>query len=63
MGDRFVSQGELVHPEARAELQALNARLAPSLGFYSVILLLALVAPAAAAFGFLAIALVAVIRS
>ena len=47
----------------RPELESLNARLAPSLGFYSVILLLAVVAPSAAAFGFLAVALVAVIRA
>jgi hypothetical protein len=37
--------------------------VAPSLGFYAAILLLAIVAPSAAAFGFLAIALLAVVRA
>ena len=63
MGRYVVSRRELVDEGRRRELEALNARLAPSLGFYAVILLLAALAPAVAAFGFLAIALVAVIRS
>ena len=63
MGRYVVSRRELVGEGRGPELESLNARLAPSLGFYSIILLLALVAPSAAAFGFLAVALVAVIRS
>jgi uncharacterized membrane protein len=39
------------------------ARLAPSLGFYAGILLFALLAPKVAAFGFLAVAVNAVVRA
>ena len=60
---RYVARSELAHEGRQSEIQALNARLAPSLGFYAAILALAVVAPAAAAFGFLAIALLAVLRA
>ncbi len=62
MGRYLVSRKELVVEGRAEEIEALNARLAPSLGFYAAILALAVVAPAAAAFGFLAIALLAVLR-
>jgi uncharacterized membrane protein len=60
---RYVARTELAHEEGRSEVEALNARLAPSLGFYGVLLVVALLAPAAAAFGFLGIALYAVLRA
>lgn len=63
MGRYVVAKGDLLHEGRRAEIELLNSRLAPSLGFYAVILLLALVAPSAAAFGFLAVAVLAVVRA
>lgn len=63
MGRYVVSRKELVVAGRAEEIEALNARLAPSLGFYAAILALAVVAPAAAAFGFLAVALLAVLRA
>jgi hypothetical protein len=48
---------------AHDDVQRLVGRLTPSLGFYAVILLLALVAPSVAAFGFLAIGLRAVLNA
>jgi uncharacterized membrane protein len=63
MGRYVVNRRELVDEGKRPELEALNARLAPSLGFYAVFLVLAAVAPSAAAFGFFAVALVAVVRA
>jgi uncharacterized membrane protein len=63
MARYIAARDELVEDGARAEVAALSARLAPSLGFYLVILLLAVFAPAVAAFGFLGIALLAVART
>jgi uncharacterized membrane protein len=54
---------ELVEEGAGADIAALKRRLEPSIGFYAAILLVAIVLPSAAAFGFLALALVAVARS
>jgi uncharacterized membrane protein len=60
---RYVASTGLAHDEGLSEVEALNARIAPSLGFYGIVLALALLAPAVAAFGFLAIALYAIIRA
>jgi uncharacterized membrane protein len=53
----------LVDEPARSELSQLTARLEPSLGFYGLILVLAIFAPAVAAFGFLAVAAFAILRT
>jgi TMEM175 potassium channel family protein len=60
---RYALSRDLVLDEARAEVQQLSARLSPSLGFYGVVLALAVVVPSVAAVGFLAIALYAVLRA
>jgi hypothetical protein len=57
-------RGDLVHEGIqRDHIMAAAARTRPSLGFYSGVLVLALVAPRLAAFGFLAIALLALAPS
>jgi uncharacterized membrane protein len=63
MGRYLVVNHELLEADARSDVQGLVARLAPSLGFYLAILLLALLAPQVAAFGFLAVAVNAVVRA
>ncbi len=45
-----------------AEAMSIAAITTPSLGFYAVVLLLALLAPVVAAFGFFAVALIAVLQ-
>ena len=45
----------------RDDFVAVVARAEPSLGFYAVVLVLALLAPEVAAFGFLVIAVLAVV--
>jgi uncharacterized membrane protein len=53
-------RGDLVHEGvAREHVMAAAARTRPNLGFYAVVLVVAVVAPRLAAFGFLAIALLA----
>ena len=63
MGRYLVVNHELLEAEGRADVQGLVARLAPSLGRYLAILLLALFAPKVAAFGFLVVAVNAVVRA
>jgi hypothetical protein len=54
---------DLLHPDVSdEEVAALTRQTAPSPGFYIVVVLLALLAPKIAAFGYLVIALVAVFR-
>lgn len=45
------------------EIRAISSRTAPSIGFYAAVVALAILAPQVAAFGYLAIAVVAVFRS
>jgi uncharacterized membrane protein len=63
MGRYLVVNHQLLEADGRADVQGLVARLAPSLGFYAGILLFALLAPKVAAFGFLAVAINAVVRA
>jgi uncharacterized membrane protein len=54
----------LLAPEVSdSEIAAITRQTAPSIGFYAVVVLLALIAPRIAAFGYLAIAVVVVFRS
>jgi uncharacterized membrane protein len=62
IGRYVAARGELLGEGAQAELRALAARTAPDLGFYALVLLFALLAPEVAAFGFLAVPAVAVLR-
>jgi uncharacterized membrane protein len=63
MGRYIVVNGGLLEEGARSDVQELVRRLAPSLGFYVAILLLALLAPRVAALGFLVVAVNAVVRA
>jgi uncharacterized membrane protein len=63
MGRYVIGRRELLVENAHDDVQRLVGRLTPSLGFYAVILLLAVVAPSVAAFGFLAIGLRAVLNA
>jgi uncharacterized membrane protein len=63
MARHIASRDELLQEGARGEVAALSSRLAPSLGFYVAVLVLAVFAPAVAAFGFLAIAVLAIVRT
>ncbi len=56
------SRPELIEEEGRDEVVALAAQSSPNLAFYLVVLALAFLAPKVAAFGFLAIALFAIMR-
>jgi uncharacterized membrane protein len=56
------SRPDLVEPECRGEVEAIAARAGPNTGFYVVVLALAFLSPKAAAFGFLAIAVFAILR-
>ena len=56
------SRPDLIEEEGRDEAVALAARTSPNLVFYIVVLALAVVAPEVAAFGFLVVAMVAVLR-
>jgi uncharacterized membrane protein len=58
-----ISSDNLLHEGAEDDVRRLVRRLTPSLGFYLVVLLLARVAPAAAAVGFLAVAVNGVVRA
>jgi uncharacterized membrane protein len=62
---RYVARrGDLVHEGVpREHVEAAAARTRPNLGFYAVVLVLAVLAPRLAAFGFLAIALLALTPS
>jgi uncharacterized membrane protein len=55
-----VARADLLADEAaRVQVRAIAARTAPSLGFYGLVLLLALLAPDIAAFGFVVVAILA----
>ena len=56
------SRPELIEEEGRDEVVALAAQSSPNLAFYLVVLALAFLAPKVAAFGFLAIAVFAIMR-
>ena len=56
------SRPDLVEEEHRDEVEALAARASPNLGFYVLVLALAFLSPKVAAFGFLAIAVFAILR-
>jgi uncharacterized membrane protein len=56
------SRPHLVEEEGREEVAALAAQASPNLGFYLVVLALAFLSPKVAAFGFLAIAVFAIMR-
>ena len=56
------SRPELIDVEGRDQVVALAAQSSPNLAFYVVVLALAFLAPKVAAFGFLAIALFAIMR-
>ena len=62
IGRYVAARGELAREGTQAELRALAARTTPSLAFYGLVLLFAVLAPEVAAFGFLAVAAVAVVR-
>lgn len=54
---------DLLRPEVTdAEAHAVTLAATPSIGFYVAVIALAILAPQIAAFGFLAIAIVAVLR-
>jgi hypothetical protein len=63
LGRYVISSDNLLHEGAEDDVRKLVRRLTPSLGFYLVVLLLARVAPAAAAVGFLAVAVNGVVRA
>jgi len=56
------SRPDLVEEEGHDEAKALAAQTSPNLGFYVVVLALALLSPKFAAFGFLAIAVFAILH-
>jgi uncharacterized membrane protein len=61
---RYAAREELIAEEdVRKAVQRMSDRLAPSLGFYAVVILLAIFAPTVAVFGFLVVALRAILRS
>jgi uncharacterized membrane protein len=62
IGRYVAARGELARQGAQVELRALTARTAPDLAFYALVLLFAVLAPEVAAFGFLAVAAVAIVR-
>ncbi len=57
------SRPELIEEDGREEVVALAAQSSPNLAFYVAVLALAFLAPKVAAFGFLAIAVLAIARS
>ena len=57
------SRPDLVKEEERDEVAALAAQTSPNLGFYVIVLALAFLSPQVAAIGFLAIALLAIVRT
>jgi uncharacterized membrane protein len=61
---RYAAREQLIaEHDVRAAVRRLSDRLAPSLGFYVVVILLAIFAPTVAVFGFLAVALFAILRT
>ena len=63
MGRYVAGRPELLRGDVGDEIHAVAVRTAPSLAFYTAILVLALVAPQVAAFGFLAVAVLALLRA
>ncbi|MEZ5076656.1 MAG: TMEM175 family protein [Solirubrobacterales bacterium] len=60
----IANHSDLLEPRVtRPEFEALERRAAPNLGFYALVVVLALVAPQVAAVGYLAIAVATVFRS
>ena len=57
------SHPDLIEEEGRDQVVALAAQAGPNLGFYVAVLALALLSPKIAAFGFLAIAVFAILRA
>ena len=61
---RYAARTELIpEPDTRAAVRGLSDRLAPSLGFYGAVIALAIFAPTVAVFGFLVLALRAIVRT
>jgi uncharacterized membrane protein len=61
---RYAARRKLIAEEdVRKAVQRMSDRLAPSLGFYAAVILLAVFAPTVAVFGFLVVALRAILRS
>jgi uncharacterized membrane protein len=59
---RYAARAELIgEDDVRLAVRRISDRMAPSLGFYGVVILLAIFAPTVAVFGFLAVALRAVV--
>jgi uncharacterized membrane protein len=64
MWRHIAAHRDLLNPNVSdAEVAAITQQSAPSIGFYAAIVLLSLVAPTIAAFGYLAIAVLVVFRS
>jgi uncharacterized membrane protein len=60
----YAAGAELIAESDRREaVRRMSDRLAPSLGFYAVVILLAIFAPTAAVFGFLVLAIRAIVRT
>jgi uncharacterized membrane protein len=60
---RYAARKELIDDEdQRGEVRSIADRMAPSLGFYGLVILGALFAPRVAVFGFLYVALMAIVR-
>jgi uncharacterized membrane protein len=60
---RYAARAQLIQDKAgRDEVRALSNQVGPSLGFYVLVIVLALFAPEVAVLGFLALALIAVFR-
>jgi len=61
---RYAARTELIaESDTRAAVRRMSDRLAPSLGFYAALILLAIFAPTVAVFGFLVLAIRAIVRT
>jgi uncharacterized membrane protein len=61
---RYAARAELIPETAvRRNVRSLADRIAPSLGFYAVVIVLAAFAPTVAVFGFLVLAIEAILRT
>jgi hypothetical protein len=59
---RYAARKELIDDgDARQAVRKISDRMAPSLGFYGVVILLAAFAPTVAVFGFLVLAIRAIV--
>jgi uncharacterized membrane protein len=62
IGRHAAAHSELVHGEAaRDEVRTITINTAPSLGFFAAVIVLAALAPKVAAFGYLVVAVIAVL--